>query len=71
MTKNTASVYSIMIVVKNIHILYGRMTDKDRMGHKQKGEKVRLREMKERVRDRVWLEKAVASVVKMTLEEKT
>ncbi len=65
------SVHSMMIAVKNIHFLYAKMTGKNRTGHKLEVEKERLSETEERVRDRVWLRKAAASVVKTTIEENT
>jgi hypothetical protein len=42
------SVYSMMIIVKNISFLYLRVTGK------WEGEKERTREKEESVRDRVW-----------------
>jgi len=48
------SVYSMMIIVKNISFLYQRVTGKNRTGRKREGEKERTREMVESVRDRAW-----------------
>jgi len=62
-------VYS-MVVVKIILYLHARMAGKNRTGHKRKREK-RPRDTEERVRDKVWLETGVASLVKVTVKENT
>jgi hypothetical protein len=46
------------------------MAGKNRTGHKRKREK-RPRDTEERVRDKVWLETGVASLVKVTVKENT
>ncbi len=39
------------------HLLYGQLQLQNLAGHKREGEKDRMREREERVRDDVWLEK--------------
>jgi len=61
----------MLIIIKNIYFLYGTIIRNYRTGHRWEGEKERLRETEERDRDKVWLRKVEALVVKMTIEENT